>query len=175
MSRSLLNFWCYSANSLKANMTSIVDCPTVEPECWALQYLSSRGWMCGESICANACYQFSQDRFRVVVTVIRLRSFMLVESDNNAFFPFSWNSSRVPYGIDYLVQSFTYWLFGIFQMLCSYVICTCSSSFVQSSYRSGYFMQHRYIFRERYMWLAESAKSYVSAEGITVDWLSLLW
>jgi len=71
----LLKFWCDSANTLNANMTSVVDCPTVEPECWGLQYLSSRGWMCGKSICANTFYQYRQNIYRVVpvATVIRLR------------------------------------------------------------------------------------------------------
>ena len=32
--------------------------------------------------------------------------------------------------------------FGTFQKFCSYAICTCSSTILQSSDRSGYFMQH---------------------------------
>jgi len=55
---------------------------------------------------------------------VRLRSFALVEWDDNAFFPFSRNSSRGPHVGDDLMQSFTGWLFGTFQKFCSYAICT---------------------------------------------------
>ena len=41
--------------------------------------------------------RYRQKRNRPVATALRLRSFALVEWDDNAFFPFSWNSSRGPH------------------------------------------------------------------------------
>ena len=50
--------------------------------------------------------------------------------------------------------SFADWLFRTFQKFCSYAICICSSTILQSSYRSGYFMQHRYkLLHEELHWL----------------------
>jgi len=72
--------------------------------------------------------RYRQKRNRPVATALRLRPFALVEWDDNAFFPFSWNSSRGPHIGDDFMQSFTDWLFGTFQKFCSYAICTCSST-----------------------------------------------
>jgi len=71
--------------------------------------------------------RYRQKRNRPVATALRLWSFALVERDDNAFFPFSWNSSRGPHIGDDLMQSFTDWLFGTFPKFCSYAICTCLS------------------------------------------------
>jgi len=124
-------------------------------------------------ICANT-FPDTDKRDRPVDTAFRLRSFALVEWYNNALFPFSWNSSRGPHIGDDLMQSFTDWFFSTFQKFCSYAICTCSSTILQSSDRSGYFMQHRYSLHLPRLLHLEWPSSRI-CEIIKISWGSNIW